>query len=248
MTRVYSQFDIPLHQQNLKNRIINMKKKTKSIDDELSFIARHLMLYGSYIPNLGILSGKMGIAIFFYHYAAYTKCSRYRRFADELIEEVYHEVAKNTPKDFANGLCGIVWGLTYLVQCGFLDMDDDIFEELDSKIMEWDISNITDYSIETGLSGVGLYLICRLHSCKENHTIPLTYSEKVLKRLAESHISECQMVYDSYKNKQLPLSVQLNSILYSLLPQYNASCQAKMLSIKDGLAGVGLRLITCGVR
>lgn len=222
-----------------------INNKNLSATAELSSIARRLMLYSSFMSNCGLLNGKMGVVLFFYHYSIYTRCSRYRRFADELIEEIYHEVSKHTPKDFANGLCGIVWGLTYLVQCGFVDMDDDIFEELDAKIMEWDISNISDYSIETGLSGVGLYLMCRLHGGKGNINIPITYSEKVLSRLSESSAPECQMVYASFMNRQFPLSELQKQMLCSLLPIYKSSKQAKMIGIKEGLAGVGLRMLLC---
>lgn len=219
--------------------------KNLSASAELSSIARRLMLYSSFISNCGLLNGKMGVVLFFYHYSIYTRCSRYRRFADELIEEIYHEVSKHTPKDFANGLCGIVWGLTYLVKCGFVDMDDDIFEELDAKIMEWDISNISDYSIETGLSGVGLYLICRLYGSKGQVNIPVAYRDKVIRRLAESSAPECQMVYTCFKNNQQSFPVQQKQMLCSMLPLFKSSKQAKMIGIKEGLAGVGLRMLLC---
>lgn len=213
------------------------------IKEELTVIARHLLLNASFIPNLGLLNGKMGIAIFFYHYAEYTKCKRYSHYANELIGEIYDEVNKNTPKDFANGLCGIVYGLTYWVQNDFLSMDDDIFEEIDLKIMEWDISNISDYSVETGLSGVGLYLLCRLYCGKEGATIPFAYSNRVIRRLAECSVPECKMVYEKFLNRDFSLAEQLKNVLYVLLPQFKTNKQAKLLSIKDGLAGFGLRMI-----
>ena len=39
----------------------------------LQSISHNLMLHSSFINNIGLLKGKMGIAIFFYHYYNYTK-------------------------------------------------------------------------------------------------------------------------------------------------------------------------------
>jgi hypothetical protein len=41
-------------------------------EEILSRIARYLMLHGSFTSNIGLLNRKIGIAIFFYHYARYT--------------------------------------------------------------------------------------------------------------------------------------------------------------------------------
>ena len=39
----------------------------------LKRIANHQMLHGSFCSDLGIQNGKMGIVLFFYHYARYVK-------------------------------------------------------------------------------------------------------------------------------------------------------------------------------
>ncbi|MDR2775300.1 MAG: hypothetical protein LBC19_11270 [Tannerella sp.] len=52
-------------------------------------IARYLILHGSSTKDIGLLNGKTGIALFFYHYAHYAKKKVYRQYADELICEVY---------------------------------------------------------------------------------------------------------------------------------------------------------------
>lgn len=38
----------------------------------LKRIANHQMLCGSFCQNLGLLHGKMGLVLFFFHYARYT--------------------------------------------------------------------------------------------------------------------------------------------------------------------------------
>lgn len=49
--------------------------------DELSRITNHLILNSSYIKDLGLYNGKMGICIFFFHYARWKQ------------EDIYTELA-----------------------------------------------------------------------------------------------------------------------------------------------------------
>ena len=134
-------------------------------DELLQRIARYLMLHGSFTSNIGILNGKMGIAIFFYHYSIYSGKRIYADFAGEIIDEIYKEINVNTVLNFKDGLCGIAWGFGYLIQNGFVEANsDDVLEDLDSRIMEWDVRRITDYSLETGLVGISCYVISRMEN------------------------------------------------------------------------------------
>ena len=66
-----------------------------------------LLLNGSFIDNLGLMNGKMGIAIYFFQLARQTNNQIYEGYAGELIEDIYEEISKNTPVNFENGLAGI---------------------------------------------------------------------------------------------------------------------------------------------
>lgn len=107
----------------------------QKVDARLQRIANIMLVNSSFIPNLGLLNGKMGAAIFFYHYAKYTDNKVYDIYAGELIDEIYEEIGYLSSIEFANGLSGIAWGIEYLVQGGFLEADsDEILEEVDEKI------------------------------------------------------------------------------------------------------------------
>ncbi len=94
------------------------------IDATLKRIANILLINGSFTDNLGLLNGKMGIAIFFFHYARY--CNKvYEDYAGELVDEIYDEINTNTPVNFADGLTGIGWGIEYLVKNGFVQANID---------------------------------------------------------------------------------------------------------------------------
>ena len=86
--------------------------------------------------NIGLLNGKMGICIYFFHLARETGNIEHQEFAEKLIDEVYEEVGKNqTLPDFENGLAGIAWGIEHLVQHGFVEADTNIIlSEVDDKI------------------------------------------------------------------------------------------------------------------
>ena len=55
----------------------------------LEKIANHYLFYGSFYSDLGLYNGKMGMIIFFFHYARYTGNSLYEDFAGELLDDIY---------------------------------------------------------------------------------------------------------------------------------------------------------------
>ena len=59
-----------------------------AVDDCLLRIANVLLLNASFLDNPGLLNGKMGIAIFFYHYSRFTKNKIYENFAGVLVDEI----------------------------------------------------------------------------------------------------------------------------------------------------------------
>lgn len=118
------------------------------------------------MKNAGLLNGKMGISLFFYHLARETESSEHHDMAGKLIDEVYEEVnANRLPPDFANGLAGIAWGIEYLVQNEFVDAETDlILSDVDDKIYQF-ITTTRDLplGIESGMMGYMLYLHSRLN-------------------------------------------------------------------------------------
>lgn len=131
-------------------------------DELLQRIANHLIINSSYLDNLGLFHGKMGVVIFFYHYSRYTSNPIYEEFAGELLDEIFEEIHDKLPIDFENGYLGIGWGIEYLAEQKFIDGDaNDILEDIDKKIMERDIRRISDMSLNTGLEGVFHYVLAR---------------------------------------------------------------------------------------
>lgn len=140
----------------------------------LERIANHLVINSSFLDNLGLFHGKMGIAIFFYHYSRYTNNPIYEDFAGELLDEIYEDIHRGISFDFENGLCGIGWGIEYLLQNKYIEGDsDEILEDIDRKIMEYDPRRITDTTFRSGFAGLSCYIRTRLNSlCRNPNTLP----------------------------------------------------------------------------
>lgn len=134
----------------------------KDKDIVLQQIANHLIINSSFLTDLGLFHGKMGIVLFFYNYSRYTDNSVYEEFAGELLDETLDEIHDYIGVDLENGLSGIGWGILYLLQNHFIAGNpDDILEDIDRKIMEVNLLKVRDGSLERGLAGLSAYFSYR---------------------------------------------------------------------------------------
>lgn len=218
-----------------------VKSKITSLKD----ISQYLMLHGSFINNIGLLNGKMGIVLFFFHYSRFTKCKRYEYFANCMLEEVYEEINTNTPKDFANGLSGIAFGISYLAANGFVKIDNEVFDDLDAKIMEWDIKKVNDYSLQTGLAGIGSYVLLRFNNELRQSRLPLSYINNLLVSLFESNDPLCIEICQAIKSNS-GVTRLMDNILFRSLPGDKMTKQIVNIGLINGITGVGLSKIFRG--
>jgi hypothetical protein len=133
------------------------------IKQNLQQIADMLLLNGTLTECFGLVHGKIGIAVFFFHYARYTNNMLFADYAMDLIGEVQNQLHNNSRADYEKGIAGIGTGIDYLIRNEFLDAEDDIFEDLDQRMYRavmydpWQ-----DFSMYEGLTGYGKYWISRL--------------------------------------------------------------------------------------
>ncbi len=127
-------------------------------------IVHRLILQSPFISDIGLLYGKMGIALLFYEYARYTSCDIYNDMGEELLDDVLNQIHKGMSIRFDIGLSGIGWGIKYLLQNRFIEGDEnEICEEIDHEIMRTDLLRIDDFSLESGLEGLFYYISARLN-------------------------------------------------------------------------------------
>ena len=130
----------------------------------------HLILHANDVPNaIGLLDGKMGIALVLAHYARCSRKKKLEHAADFLVENVMNQLTTTVSIDFANGLSGIGWGIEYLIQNNYMKgCGADILQDLDERIMQVDVTRIKDWSLEKGLLGILHYVLYHLQGANKS--------------------------------------------------------------------------------
>ena len=222
-------------------------------DKILGQIAQNLILQSSFINNIGLLEGKMGIVIFFFHYAKYKNNIIFRRFAIELINEIYAEINNSVPYNFKDGLSGIAWGIEYLIRNNFMKGNpDEILVEIDKEIiLKYDVRRSVDFSLQTGLVGISHYVIYRCMNRDINlGAFPKDYIKDLLNSLeiksyTDNHIS----LLVSYlkliiNNEDIESYCFLFDYVDTFRYKWNIVKVNKNLGIsQNGYAGMGLKLL-----
>lgn len=131
----------------------------------LKRIADRYMLHGLQTHDIGLMEGKIGMSLFFFLFARQTENVWYEAYAGELLDDVFNQLSNRIPVTFADGLCGVGWSIEFLKVQGFVDGDtDEILSDVDCKIMERDLRQLNDFTLESGLEGIVAYVRSRMDS------------------------------------------------------------------------------------
>ena len=190
-----------------------------AVNDRLRRIANILLLNASFIDNLGLLKGKVGIAIFFYHYARCTQNKIFEDYAGELIDEIYEEINTNTPVNFENGLTGIGWGIEYLVKNKFVQADtDEALKEIDNAVYRIRLQSPILIKNQNEIFGYGLYYISRIcgHTIDDHNLDTLIKKYHLIFLVDECERILKQRLYLKYNIESLRID-SLNSFIWFLL-------------------------------
>ena len=211
----------------------------------------HLMLQSPFIKDIGLLHGKMGIALFFYHYAKHTDNIVYSDYADDLLDDVWKNLHNRLPDTFESGSTGIVWGIEYLIQNNFVQGNsNDICEDVDARIMQTDLRRMTPEFIEKELEGFLHYVLIRtLGTIKQQSNPPFDkmYRNDLFQLfsflLQQGKTNEaCQVLiqqYLAYASNGTPLHyVPDISLFIGECKTDEKNLFAAPLGLKNGLAGM----------
>jgi len=141
------------------------EEKLEIVEQRLRTIVDMLIINGSLLGNSGLWYGKIGVAVFFFHYAQYTGNELFEDFAVEIIQAVQAEIHKDSVMDYDRGLTGIGAGIEYLAQNGFLAIDtDEVLADFDRRIRHDSMYRQQENnSLANGLCSLGQYLLYRLN-------------------------------------------------------------------------------------
>lgn len=235
-------------------KYITMKKTHPEQKDFLSSVSKHLIINASFLDDPGLYNGKMGIVLFFAHYAKWSGKEICNDFASKLLDEVYAQIHTDTPINFSKGLCGIGWGMEYLLQNDFLEGNsNDILAAIDEKVMERDPLRMQDAQFETGASGILYYVITRIISSshpKEEISFDRNYlqaweavMEQEIKAYPDQPVSDHPFLRWVRGEE---VKIDLNRFLRELIAEndlYDEEYIYLPFTLKKGCAGMGLKNI-----
>ncbi|TRX45894.1 hypothetical protein FNH22_31230 [Fulvivirga sp. M361] len=158
-------------------------------DQLLQFSIQIVQQHFSKTKTIGLMHGKMGIALSLYHAQSLVPEIPMSQ-PDDLIDEVYQNVNNHPALDFAEGLGGIGWGLMYALKQKFVAGDaDELLVDLDKK---FNLSLIYKkphrLCLSDGMAGYGFYFLSRIQvdGGHEEHFATITNKyclEKIVQEL-----------------------------------------------------------------
>lgn len=161
-------------------------EKEESLHASLQTGVNDLILKSAATDDVSLYYGKMGLSLLLYHYGHKTQQSVYHEFAGALIDQVYQGCQRHLPVDFANGICGIGWAVSSLINRRFVKGKvNEILRSIDKKVMERDLRQITDWSFRTGLNGILCYVLTRFEDIRR-FPAPNPFDESYLLELHEA--------------------------------------------------------------
>lgn len=162
----------------------NMEK----VLEKLQEINGYLLENAKEEHGLGLMHGKLGLSIYFYHLAGKTENQGLLEIAENLVGEIFEKLSEaKLSADFENGLAGIAYGLSYLVNSDFVEANlDDTLGELDDRVFKFleDQKGKLPANLRNGLIGYMIYSLNRLESSlKSGHKSNIYIFQKLTARL-----------------------------------------------------------------
>lgn len=227
----------------------------------LNRLMEYLIINNVNVINNGLYHGKMGVIICLCEYARYVNDDIYLELAGDLLDEIFGEMNFDIPVNYENGVCGLGWGVEYLIRQKYMSGNtDEILEEVDNRVMQIDINRVKDFSIKTGLGGIALYIVTRMTAMDRTkwNEVPfdLSYLENWMRMLP------VWLLEEKCPNTVLKIFAKLRGLLQDLpyvhkehlsFPSYiplgdftkveGKSLRFMAKGIEDGIAGMALQLM-----
>lgn len=228
---------------------IEMEKTNKNYRWSLrKRIIHHLMLISPFLNDMGLFYGKMGISIAFYLLGKKEQNNVYIEFGDDLLEQIFKTLSQNSSLDFDSGLCGIGWGIEYLIQNQFVEGQSlDVCKQIDQRIVQLDPRRIDNFTLEKGIYGLLHYVLIHLkgcHSQKSNCPFDSMYLNDLYVKIKflktdNKNLSYLQSMYVNYIEKNISPNYSTDVTFFKdkKLRLKSDQLLSYPLGIKSGLAG-----------
>ncbi len=108
----------------------------------------------------GLLTGKVGLALYYLYYHKVLADEQCLRRGHELLQEVLDslgaEVTNFAGLSLAGGLSGLLLAMTHLHQHELVSLDPEVFSALDEELLVWALAEIRSYNTDFLYGAVGV--------------------------------------------------------------------------------------------
>jgi hypothetical protein len=134
------------------------------ITEQLRQLSDTLIINAGFMDDIGLLNGKTGVALFFFHLAQATGTDVYEEYAGDLIDRICESLHQDMSVCYTDGLAGFGAGMEYMIRQRFIDADtDEPLEDIDSAIRHDILYHLpATPEISAGMTGLGKYCTERL--------------------------------------------------------------------------------------
>lgn len=95
-------------------------------------IANILAINYQRLSSYGLVSGYLGIALFYFLYSRYIQSETHKKMAENILESIISHKNNKMPRTFSNGLYGLGWTLKYLIKNHYINADDNALKMFDA--------------------------------------------------------------------------------------------------------------------
>lgn len=125
-----------------------------------------LLMQASAMQDKGLLHGQIGIVLALAECYRETSMVIYEDLMEELLDVLVENVPRRSECSFSDGLCGIGWGLEFLLQGSWIEGNGlELCAEIDEVLMKENLRRLSDWSLATGLEGMLHYVLAHLQGC-----------------------------------------------------------------------------------
>lgn len=156
------------------NQEYHLREKLKEIDLILREEYQHN-------PNIGVLSGISGVAVFQFYYARFLQDEQHEDVGAAILTSVIEKINQGyIYHTFCGGIAGAAWALEFLKKEKFIALDTDaLLPELDDFLINSihrEEENIVFYDFLHGVLGIGHYFLKRYQNT-ESAVLKKKYKE-----------------------------------------------------------------------
>jgi len=155
---------------------MNVDKKILVLNEKIG----NMLFDKEAVLPIGLAYGKMGICIYFYHYARITQEKKYEKIADKLLDQIYSKIDTAQGLNIEHGVLGVGLGIDYLINRKYVSGNiNTILEEIDNKVFRLKIQE--DSVFETkGYLQLLFYMLIRLRKQKKGSDNEFIYREFII--------------------------------------------------------------------